>query len=354
MRFLVLSVLLCLVTSCTSSTRTVGKYDFVLLGPEELACDSELVRQGKNAIREIQGNPSIELCSDVLNEYEDRITENDILNIVIYHPSRRDLMESVQLVNARTGGFKVQDGKVTLPCIDSVEVVGLTLEEARDKLRDDFRREVKDVDVFVSYRTRLSNKVELTGAIANPIIFVDGRIRLYEVLSEARMMPDANLYSSYLVRDGVQLNIDLNKLIREGDMSQNIVMKGGDRIYIGSVQDRASMAMVIIMGGIETQTKAIPLSLGYLSLKEALVMAGGIPFTANRNRIQVIRGGVECPRIYILGWNDVTHRPNDDMLIIPGDLVYVSTTPITDWNLFIQQIAPTVNMLFQIDYIRKN
>jgi len=340
-----------LLFSCTCSTR--DRFQYELLGADEFACDSELVKQGKNGIREMQGNSISELCPDALNEYEDRIAENDVLNIVIYHPSRRDLMESVQLVNARVGGFKVQDGKVTLPCIDSVEVVGLTLNEARDKIKADFRREVKEVDVFVSYRMRLLNKVELTGAVTNPIIYVDGRIRLYEVLSEAQLLPDANLYSSYLVRDGVQVNIDFNKLIREGDMSQNVVMKGGDKIYIGGLQDNVSIAMVIIMGGAVTQTRTIPLSLGYLSLKEALVIAGGIPYTANKNRIQVIRGGGSSPRIYVLAWNEVTHRPNDEMLIIPGDLVYVSTTPITDWSLFLKQIEPTVNMAFKIDALRQ-
>lgn len=317
------------------------------MGPDEFAGDSYFIKQGKFAIKELKGEFEGDLPCDILEDYEDVIVDNDILNIVIFHPSRRDLMESVDLVNAQMGGFRVDQGRITMPCIGTIELGGLTLTQAQEKLTAAFRDEVKNVEVFVTYKMRLANKVEITGEVARTTIPVDGRMRLFEVLSYAVLSPHANLYSSYLVRDGIQLSIDFNKLVKEGDMSQNIVMRGGDKIYIGSAHD--SVALVI---GEVRIPRVIPLSLGYLPIKEALVSAGGIPFTGNKNCIQVIRGGVANPRIYLLSWTDITHLPNDNMLLMPGDVVYVSTTPITDWNQFLVQISPTIEMIALYDIIR--
>ena len=38
------------------------------------------------------------------------------------------------------------------------------------------------------------------------------------------------------------------------------------------------------------------------------------------------------------------------MLLMPGDIVYVAATPITEWNRFVSQILPT---LVGIDLIAK-
>ena len=78
-----------------------------------------------------------------------------------------------------------------------------------------------------------------------------------------------------------------------------------------------------------------------MSLREALVHAGGIPFTGNKQHIQVIRGNLQCPKIYLLAWQHIIHLPNDSLLLMPGDTVYVTATPITEWNRFISQLLPS-------------
>lgn len=85
---------------------------------------------------------------------------------------------------------------------------------------------------------------------------------------------------------------------------------------------------------------------GHLSLREALAIAHGIPFTGNKNRIQVIRGALEFPKIYVLSWDFMLHEQNENLLLMPGDIVYVSRTAITDWNLILTQILPTAQAFF--------
>jgi len=310
--------------------------DYATYGADEFVIDSYKIRQGKLAILEMMGIEVPEIDPDTMREYRDSIAEDDLLNITVYHPSRRDLMESFQFVNHQVGGFRVYQGKVDLPDVPPVEVVGLTLEEAKKRLQERMRDEIKDVELFITYRDRLTRKVEITGLTSTSTIPVDGKIRLYEVCARVHIPPGANLFMSYVLRDGCPLPIDLHQLINGGNMCHNVVMRGGDKIYIANPAD----STVMMMGEV---FRPMPINCPYgsISLREALVTAGGIPFTGDKNHIQVIRGNLECPKIYILSWQHIIHLPNDSLLLMPGDTVYVSQTPITQWNIFINQLMPS-------------
>lgn len=328
--FLCLILLSLALSSCS---RPCHQYD--IFGADEFVIDSYKIRQGKIAILDMEGTDMGDLDCEAMDEYKDVIAEDDILNIAVYHPKRRDVMECIQLINERIG-FRVSEGKVDLPDISPIYVAGLTLEEARNAIQDSYREEIQNIEIFINYRKRLSRKVELTGAVSTPVVPVDGKIRLYEVLAVAQVPNNANLFKSYVVREGVQLPVDLYKLVNEGDMSQNIVMRGGDRIYIANPND----STVMVMGEVGNP-RAVNLPYGFMSLREALVSAGGIPFTGNRDCIQVIRGNLQNPKIYVLSWNHIIHLPNDSLLLMPGDTVYVSEKPITQWNRFIDQLLPS-------------
>jgi polysaccharide biosynthesis/export protein len=322
-----------LLLSLNSCCRPCHKYE--IFGADEFVIDSYQIRQGKIAILDMEGVETNDLPCDAMEEYQDVISEDDILNIAIYHPKRRDIMDAIQLINERVG-FRVSQGFVELPDIPPIFVAGLTLEEARQAIQHCYNTYIQDVEVFLNYRDRLSRKVELTGSVSSAVIPVDGKIRLYEVLAIAKVPNNANFFKSYVVRDGVQLPIDLYKLMNLGDMCQNIVMRGGDRIFIANPSDTT----VMVMGEVGSP-RAVNLPYGFMSLREALVSAGGIPFTGNRDCIQVIRGNLQNPKIYVLSWDHIIHLPNDSLLLMPGDTVYVSEKPITQWNRFIDQLLPS-------------
>lgn len=317
----------------SSCSRPCHQYE--VFAADEFVIDSYKIRQGKLAILDMEGKELPELPCDAMDEYQDVIAEDDILNIAIYHPKRRDIMDSIHLINERVG-FRVSRGQVDLPDIPPINVAGLTLEEARQEIENCYCQHIQGVEVFIKYRDRLSRKVELTGSVSTPVIPVDGKIRLYETLAIAQVPNNANFFKSYVVRDGVQLPIDLYKLVNEGDMSQNIVMRGGDRIFIANPSD----TNVMVMGEVGNP-RAVSLPYGFMSLREALVSAGGIPFTGNRDCIQVIRGNLQNPKIYVLSWDHIIHLPNDSLLLMPGDTVYVTEKPITQWNRFIDQLLPS-------------
>ncbi len=306
-----------------------------LYGADEFVLDSYKIREGKFSILEMEGFAYEELDEDLLDEYQDRIHEDDVLQIALHHPKRVDMVQAVEYIGTAVG-FRVVNGQVTLPDLLPIEVAGLTLEEARLKIQGEYQSQIKDTEVFLTYRDRIARKVELAGLVSIPSIPVDGKIRLFDVLSKARVPPEANLFKSYVIRHGRMLSVDLNKLLKEGDMMQNIVMEGGDKIYIAE----AGSASLMVMGEVGRE-RVVSLPMGYMSLRHALAEAGGIPYTGDKSYIQVIRGNIAKPKIYTLNWEHVIHLPNDSLLLMPGDIVYVAAKPITEWNRFISQLLPS-------------
>lgn len=327
---LVLFPLLLFATSCAPCA-----YQYQIEGAQEFVLDSYRIQQGKFSILELEGECFECLPPIYLEEYEDRIDEDDLLQVAFFHPSRKDLAEAIQVIG-HTIGYRVTNGKIHLPGLDPVVVIGLTLLEAQEKIQALYGLEISHVDIFLEYASRRHSKVELAGAVGIAEIPINGRIRLYEVLSLAQIAPDANLFKSYVIRCNQLLPVDLYKLVNQGDMSQNIVMYPKDKIFIAD-----SMASTITVMGEVNLARVIPLPHGSISLREAIAAAGGIPFTGDKRCIQVIRGNIACPKIYCLSWNHITYLPNDSLLLMPGDTVYISEKPITKWNRFIEQLLPS-------------
>ncbi|MFN4174368.1 MAG: sugar transporter, partial [Parachlamydiaceae bacterium] len=210
------------------------------------------------------------------------------------------------------------------------------------------RRDLKDIDVFIVFASRPTHKVEVSGMAVLADIPVDGRVRLYEILAKAKIPPHANLHGSYVLRDGQFIKVDIVRLIKQGDMSQNIVMMPQDKVYIASPDD----ASVLVMGEVK-RIGLIPLLNGSMSLREALVLSGGIPYSGDKDNINVIRSNNQCTKVFVLSWCDLIHYPADQQLLIPGDVVYVSAKPITEWNRFMEDLMPTLVNLANADIIAR-
>jgi polysaccharide biosynthesis/export protein len=330
MKYFLFCLFFVIVIGCSSSYH--GKEVF---GADEFVRDSYRIRESKNAILELEGKETEEISEDLLKEYKDTIQEYDILNVILYYPKREDLMQAVRTISDSIG-YPVVNGKITLPDLGSINIVGLTLDEAKNRISDKYNEHFSDAEVFLIYKARIVRKVELAGMVQVPSVPVDGKIRLFDVLSFAKIPVDANLFKSYVIRDNKLLFVDLFKLIREGDMSQNIVMRGGDKVYIAAPLS----ATLMVMGEVK-QEGILDLPAGRVSLREALARSGGILYTGDKSYIQIIRGSIVKPKIYILSWDHVVNLPNDSLYLMPGDIVYVASKPITEWNRFVSQLIPT-------------
>lgn len=330
-RYIVLWVVLATLCSCTNPPYR-GRD---VLGAEDFVMDSYRIREGKLSILSMEGKDFEELSPSLLDEYQDVINDGDVLQIALYHPTRGDLVDSVQRIG-QVVGFRVTEGKICLPDLPAVYVEGLTLLSAQEEIQNLYQEQIRDVNIFISYKDRLLRKVELAGMVQVPSIPVDGRLRLFEALSVAKVPSNANLFKSYVVRDNALLPVDLYKLLKEGDMNQNVVMRGGDKVYIAD----ASSSTLMVLGEV-TKERVVDVPDGFMTLRKAIGEAGGILPSGDKSYIQIIRGNILHPKIYTLNWEHVIRLPNDSMLLIPGDIVYVAARPLSEWNRFVNDLLPT-------------
>lgn len=316
----------------------VEQYSKDMSSVEEFVLDSYAINEGKGAILEMAGFENTILNPRLLEEKKDVIEDQDILNIEIFHPTRKDLVNLIKNFSL-SNSFVVADGKIFLPNLDYIEIAGLTLKEAKGKIQKRYEKEIKKIEVFVSFNKRKERKVEVLGLAAGEIN-IDKNTRLFEVLTKIKIPAKADLFKSYLLREGSFIPIDFYKLLVMGDMSQNIVMADKDMIFIAE----PTSSKVYVLGEVSCQ-KAVNILNGKISLKEAIAEAGGILPSSDKSVIQIFRSNIQNPKIYLLNWDYVTKLPCRSLNLIEGDIVYVAAKPLVDWNRFISQILPTVSLM---------
>ena len=230
-----------------------------MYGLEDFIADSSQISKGKYAILRLEQNGSPDLPS-LHASCDECVMDGDELTIALYSPYRRDHADAFEMIN-QTAGFRICDGKVALPRLGPIDVEGLTLNQLKEKIQTAYREEIPDGKIFINYKKRRARFVQIIGA-EKGVVPVDGKMRLNEVLAMAVVPPSSNLFKSNVIRDGNILPVDLYKLIHEGDESQNIVMRGGDQIFIARGPDAA----VMVTGEVR-HPKVIPVPYGFLPLQ---------------------------------------------------------------------------------------
>jgi len=132
------------------------------------------------------------------------------------------------------------DGKVVLRLLGEVDVAGLTTEEMAAKLRGLLSRFYVDPEVVVQVAAYRSQYYYVFGEVANggPKLYT-GRDTLLMALADARPTFLAWKSQIRIVRppatpDGESKTIvvDLDRMLRQGDLSQNVLLQEGDVIEV--------------------------------------------------------------------------------------------------------------------------
>jgi polysaccharide export outer membrane protein len=123
-------------------------------------------------------------------------------------------------------------------------------------------------------------------------------------------------------------------------MSQNIPVQVGDFIYIPS----STTQQVFVLGEVNH-----PRSMPYrytTTLLEAVTSAGGFnETTACKRSVCIVRGSLTKPEIIIVNFNKIVSGKENNIVLDPGDIVYVPSTFITDVSRVSRQIIPFLNVI---------
>jgi len=235
------------------------------------------------------------------------------------------------------------DGRIYYHLLAGLDVWGLTLAETKALIERELLKYLRDMpQVGVTLRRVESQRVWLLGRLTAPGIYpLTGPMTLLESISAAGgpMSPAAlaslgngtatsmsaeevaDLRRSFVIRDGQPLPVDFHRLLRDGDMSQNIFLRPDDFVYVPS----ATAKEVFVLGAV-LQPKSVVYR-ERMSLVGAIANAAGTIKDAYLSHVAVVRGSLSDPKLAIVDYKEIVRGKAPDVLLEPGDIVYVPFTP---------------------------
>ena len=202
----------------------------------------------------------------------------DLLQISVFEA--KELDKTVR-VNSR--------GVVSLPLVGEAQISGLTAIEAEEKIEDMYKsRFIKDPHVSIFVEEQISQRITLVGQFKNP--------GTYDYLSSQRLLDVIALGGGLSERAGqiVQVRrtryaqgepntfiVDLDRLIKEGNVELNIRLNGGDVLFVPE-------AGVFFVDGAVRRPGSYPIKHKTV-VQEGLVEAGGFETYAKKDRIKLVR-----------------------------------------------------------------
>ena len=132
-------------------------------------------------------------------------------------------------------------GRIMFPLIGDIQAAGIGIFKLRDEIKERLSKYLVDPQVVVDVSTVQSQKIMVLGEVNNPGVFtLDTDIGILESISKAGgMTRDAKIGNVLLIRKGqgkpVVMSLNLKKVLKEGDVSQNRMLQNGDIIYLPAV-----------------------------------------------------------------------------------------------------------------------
>jgi polysaccharide biosynthesis/export protein len=232
------------------------------------------------------------------------------------------------------------DGKVYYSFLPGVFVWGLTLSETRQLLEKEMAKYLRvQPEIGVTLRTVGSQRVWILGSVQMPGVYtMKAPMTVIEAVTSAGgtvaatgtglMLTDPSMHAgvpnldySFLLREGTMIRLDFARLLRNGDLSQNIYLQPDDFLYLRP----GLMRNIYVLGAVK-----LPGVVAYreqMTLTAAVAGGGGTLEYAQRYGVAVVRGSLSHPRIATVDFGDIMKGKAPDVLLEPGDIVYVPFVP---------------------------
>jgi polysaccharide biosynthesis/export protein len=204
--------------------------------------------------------------------------EGDLLRISVFEAKELD---TTVRVSSR--------GLVTLPLIETVDVKGLTAIAAEEKIEALYQKNyIKNPHVSIFVEEHISQRITLVGQFKNP--------GTYDYPTKQRLLDAIALGGGLSDKAGQMVQIrksrhtqgqpdvvmvDLDQLIRKGNVQQNIEINGGDVLFIPE-------AGVFFVDGAVKRPGVYAIKHRTV-VQEALVEAGGVESWGVKDKIKLVR-----------------------------------------------------------------
>lgn len=306
------------------------------------------------------GRPSLQQTPSMLQDdpatYVYKIGVGDLVRVTVWdHP------ELTNPAGNTTGQLQGQtvlpDGTFFFPFLERVKALGRTTDEVRMEMASRLEKFIRSpqVDVYIQPNGFRSQRVYVSGEVTEPgfLPITDVPLRLSDAIAQAEgLTREADLENVTLQRQNSTYVLNAYKLLYEGDLSQNILLKNGDVL---NIPDRR-LRKVFLMGEV-IRPSSFVMPVGKLTLAEVLSDVGGInQSTSNAQQVYVIRQAKVDPslngvasqslKIYHLDSTSPTSvLYADQFMMQPRDVVYVDPVRLVRINRLLGTILPSLQVL---------
>jgi polysaccharide export outer membrane protein len=238
------------------------------------------------------------------------------------------------------------DGSIFLPYVGKLRVAGMSLEHARQKVQEAYVAVTPSAQVQLELSEGRASAVSLIGGVGNPGLYplVDRGVTVLELIAQAGGVPPTLENPQVrLQRDGHIYGISLQRLLETPSL--NTTLRGGDKVYV-----EADKRYFLSLGAAGREAQ-VHFPQDRVSALDAMTLIGGLfDARADAKGILILRhypadavgpGGPENRRtVFTL---DLTSADGlfsaGEFLIQPGDLVYVTESPLSSTSTVIGLLA---------------
>ena len=274
---------------------------------------------------------------DTNEEFEYRLGPGDMLSIQVWR--RPELSQDGIIVSP--------DGFLPVPRVGNIQVLGKSVSEVQAQVTRKLEFFYIQPEVTIRVQEFHNNKAFVLGRVSKPgVINFPGKGTLLEALALAGGIPDqtknASLTKCSIIRgNDTIIWIDLEDLLRNGNMALNAPLRNNDVIYIPESSDE----LVYVLGEVPSPG-AIEIKSGMTVLK-AVMLAGGMNKNADPEGVFIIRQQTLKGDVIQVDLKSLLEKGDfsQNFSLMPNDIVYVSPGGISRLNYTIEKILPSMQIL---------
>ena len=220
------------------------------------------------------------------------------------------------------------DGTVNLgPTYGRIAVVGQTIEEAEDEIRDQLSKVLTDVDVSVSLVASAGAQA-ITG---QHLVAMDGRINL-------------GTYGSVYVAG---MTLEDARTAIEKQLSNRLE---APEVFVDVLAYNSKVYYIITQGaGLGDDVTRQPIT-GNETVIDAVAALGGISQVSS-TKMWIARpapNGVGCEQILPIAWNDIAQGASTatNYQLMPGDRLFIAQDRLTNFNTVVNKVLNPFERIF--------
>ena len=286
------------------------------------------------------------------NQLDERLIETPTRMFTL-GPGDKLELELIGDPPSRTMTVVAPDGRLYFNLLPGIDVWGLTLGEAKERMEHSFTNYIREQPRIAmtlrgveSQRFWVLGSVQAPGvyAMATPKTLLESIAMAGGTLSMTSFQDQAaagigeelaDLQRSFVLRKGRLVPVDFNRLLHEGDLSQNIYLEPDDFVYLPAAKARG----ICVLGAV-TQARTVPYVEG-MTVAGAVASAYGTLRDAYLPQVAVVRGSLAEPQLTIVNYRKVIRGEESDILLQPHDIVYVPFSPYRYLRRYAEVILDT-------------